>query len=74
MNEKPIMNCKVAISVAIEQTRYITFWTDANIADKFEQFGNVEQCENETTKYSLSVDGRFDFDEVVAYIGNFDVR
>ena len=74
MNEKltaPIMKRSAKIDVSIEKTGYISFWADADIANEFAQFGKMEQFTSTPNKHFLYVDGRFDFDEVAAYIENF---
>lgn len=71
MTTKPVMQGPTAIDVAFKEQGYVSFWTTPDAAKEFEQFGGLKKWDEKPNKYTLYVDGRFDFDEVVAYIKDY---
>ena len=64
----PEIQREVAIGSVIPTTRYVSFWATPDALPDFEQFGDLREQEDCKDKYGLIVDGRYDFDEVVAYV------
>ena len=71
MTTKPVMQSPTAIDVAVKENGYVSFWAAPDAAKEFEQFGKLSKWEGDTEKYTLYVDGRFNFNAVVAYIKNY---
>ena len=71
MTTKPVMQSLAAIDVSIKEAEYVSFWASPDAAKDFEQFGQLKKWAKASEKYSLDVNGRFDFDEVVAYIKKY---
>ena len=68
MATKPVMQTPIAINFASKKWSYVSFYATPVDAKEFEQFGQIFEWGGDAEKYSLSVDHRFNFDEVVAYI------
>ena len=69
---KPTMQKEVAVKVALKSVRHIVFYSTADALSSFSEFGFV--CPDSDTRedsYLLSVDPRFEFDDVVAYMENY---
>ena len=71
MTTKPIMQKPIAIKFASKAQMYVSFWASPDAAKEFEQFGRIFKWGDDSEKYSLYINGRFDFDKVVAYIENY---
>lgn len=71
MTIKPVMQREVAIDTIIQATGYVSLWATPDAAQELAQYGEIYQWEEVANKYTLYVDGRFDFGEVVAYIKSF---
>ena len=73
MNDKAVPEKihKVAIGMELSTARHVTFWAEPDVAAEFEKFGSLHKWRAFTDKYSLRVNGRFNFDEVVDYIKSF---
>ena len=71
MTTKPVMQKLITIGVAKKEYNYVSFWAPADVVKEFEQFGKLTNWPSQPERYRLSVDGRFDFDEIVAYIENY---
>ena len=69
-NPKPQMKRKVGLDDVVKCFREILFYTDVATAVIFCEFGNVDLYKNKN-QYLLTVDARFDFDEVLAYMKAF---
>jgi len=65
MMKKPMPKVEVAIRTISPISGFITFYATPDAASEFAEFGKLEKV-NEL--YWLWIDGRYDFDEVVAYI------
>ncbi len=63
--EKPLMRTRLAIDWFGENSRVIVFFTEPEIAQEFSEFGKLEP---EGSRYTLTVDPRFDFQEVVTFV------
>ena len=68
----PAMRTEVAIRRIDLSMQWIEFWATPDAAQELRQFGQYLDEGNNTLCYTLKVDGRFDFDEVVEYIRNYD--
>jgi len=71
--EKPQIKAEVAVRWAPASTGLIYFYASLDALPEFTGFGSVMpgQLANE---WVLSVDPRYDFDEVLAYMKSFDKR
>ena len=72
MIAKPVMQNSPVINFTSKESGYISFWATPDAAKEFEQFGQIFEWGDGSEKYSLYIDDRFDFDEVLAYIKNYD--
>ena len=74
----PQMKREVAIAGVfnINHLRRIDFYSTADAVIDFMQFGYLQKYGDGTSrdKYSLYVDPRYDFDEVVKYMENYGIR
>ena len=70
MTTKPGMQSLTGIDYELTGPDYITFWAAPDVAKEFAQFGSFHKLAD-SDRYTLYVDGRFDFDEVLAYIKNY---
>ena len=68
--DKPKPKSEVAIHTAIEFTRSIFFFASKDAMDDFREFGHMSQ-DKEGGLICLSVDARYDFNEVLKYIENY---
>ena len=71
MTTKTVMQKPIAINFASKKWSYVSFYATPVDAKEFEQFGQIFEWGGDAEKYSLYVDGRFDFDEVLAYIKTY---
>ena len=71
MTKKPEMKTEVAIDFAGPVTRTIYFYSTEDAVTEFYSFGLVEPNGSQPDYYRLTVDARYDFDEVVAYIERY---
>jgi len=67
---KPTPKREVAIDGHIKSLGMIYFYSSRDAAEDFREFGHMSTSE-EGNKYTLFIDKRFDFDEVLAYIENY---
>ena len=65
--KEPEMKTKLAIDWSDKDQRVIYFFTDEEIAKPLKKFGSLNNS-GTPNKYRLSVDGRFDFKEVLEYV------
>lgn len=68
---KPVMKQEVKVFVAITVARMIVFYATDDAVTEFDSFGMIRKYDNERNKYSLYVDYRYEFSEVLAYIQNY---
>jgi hypothetical protein len=66
--DKPTIKREVAIKHITKNWR-IVFYASRDAAEDFSQYGTL--FSDPGNQYTLFVDGRFDFDEVVDYIKNY---
>ena len=71
MTTKPVMQNSPVIKFISKESGYISFYATPVAAKEFEQFGHIFEWGDDAEKYSLYVNGRFDFDEVLAYIKTY---
>ena len=69
---KPQPKKEVAIAGQNESVRHIAFYASADALEDFKEFGIISQALNDKERYSLMVDARYDFNEVLAYIENWN--
>jgi len=67
--EKPKPKKEVAVGTISEKERVVFFNASRDAAGDFAEFGFITEFE---TCYLLFVDRRFDFNEVVTYMENYD--
>jgi hypothetical protein len=65
---KPRIKKEVAVGIVLHGS-LIEFYASRDAATEFEEFGKVVHFYDE--KYTLIVDRRFDFDEVLEYIKSY---
>ncbi len=58
---------KGRVKVGVSNQDYITFWAPPELAEKTSRFGTLVKL-RDADKYMLSLDRRYDYKEVVAYI------
>lgn len=68
--KKPTMKKEVAICLVSEATRAIHVYATQEAISEFAEFGHVVGL-NGMNHYSLEVDARFDFQEVVSFIRDY---
>jgi hypothetical protein len=71
---KPQPKKEVAIVWQNEDVRHISFYASADALEDFKEFGSIFQALINKERYSLIVDARYDFNEVLAYIENWEDR
>ena len=69
---KPQPKKEVAIALQNETVRHISFYASADALEDFKEFGSISQAVSDKERYSLMVDARYDFAEVMAYIENWN--
>jgi hypothetical protein len=69
MKTKPLPKREVAVLWEGKEVRYIGFQASSDAVNDFEDFGTI--CE-EADYLVLRVDGRYDFDEVLEYIREYN--
>ena len=67
--DRPRMKCEMAIGYSIKEQRFISVHATRDAAAQLEGFGTIYNDGN--GKYSLTVDPRYDFDEVMAWISSY---
>lgn len=67
---KPQMKREVTVTIALDLVRTIYFYGTPDSAIQFGDFGEVVRGRRRNL-YELTVDARFDFDEVLAYINGY---
>ena len=68
---KPQLKREVAVDGYVKSVGMIYFYASSDAAAEFSEFGSLHKDEH-SEKYTLLIDRRFDFDEVLAYIQNYD--
>ena len=74
MGDKPQPKSEVAIYYAIDVARDICVYASPDALGDLKEFGRLWQDsgkENEPSLWHISVDARYDFQEVVDYIKNY---
>lgn len=66
---KPQLKRELAIDIIHRSVNVIIFYASADAAEDFREFGHLQECGKE--RYSLIVDARYDFEEVLKYIENY---
>ena len=72
--EKPKMKEMGAfkVSLQIPTQYYLTFYANSTVAECAKEFGSVRKWVNFEGKWSMEVDERYDFNEVVAWLESFN--
>ena len=65
------MKREVAVEVALESVCQIIFYCTDDAISEFSQYGDLSKYFDTPQKYTLHVDARFDFEEVVKYIEGY---
>ena len=68
---KPTPKREVAVRFKLEMLRLICFYSTEDAITEFETFGTIAIDPDITNCYTLLVDARFDFGEVLAYIEGY---
>ena len=68
---KPKMKRSLVVDFILEDDGYITFFTARGIADELSVFGHMYPFDNIPNKYTLRIDPRYNFGEVLDYIQNY---
>jgi len=68
---KPQLTKEVATSFVYKARLIIEFYGTPDAAKDFESFGEVALNPGKQAQYTLYVDARYDFDEVVLYVENY---
>ena len=68
---KPKMKREVAIVFNYEPIRHIVFYATTDAVTEFELYGDIVPDINRSERYTLYVDSRYEFAEVLAYIQNY---
>ena len=71
MKNKPVQKREVAIDVALHTTRRVVFYASNDAVTEFAEFGKLEAWQDTKEKYTLWVDARFDFNEVLEFIEGY---
>lgn len=66
----PVMQREVAITAALADQNIIYLYATPDAASDFQRFGQVEPWAH-PDYYQITVDARYDFAEVVAYIKSY---
>ena len=72
MKGLPMLKKEVAIDVLLPESRCIYFFASTDAAEEFRSFGRLRPDVGARQYYCLWVDARYNFDEVLAYIQNYD--
>lgn len=72
----PQMKAEVAVDWVGNNTRCISLWGTPDALAEMHRFGEMHQNHpgNDPSHWYLTVDPRFDFDEVLAYINTYGVQ
>ena len=68
---KPAPKQEVAILHTINTMKQVVFYATHDAVTEFADFGRIDTYEGSKNKYALTVDARYDFEEVVAYIKGY---
>ena len=68
---KPLPKREVAVHYFDKKGFIIDFYATKDAVDEFKEFGFVQEMPDRKNGFSLFVDKRYDFDEVLAYIENY---
>ncbi len=71
MNKKPVMKSEVGVDMVIKVISEINFYATEDAVTEFSEFGLVQKINLGSHYYKLTVDSRYDFDEVVAYMKSY---
>jgi len=71
---KPQPKKEVAVVFSHEDSLHISFYASADAVEDFKEFGSICQSLSDRERYSLYVDARYGFTEVLAYIENWEDR
>jgi hypothetical protein len=71
MMDKPIPKREVAVYTVIQAVRQINFHATNDAVTEFDEFGTRVDAGGILGGYSLYVDSRYDFDEVLAFIEGY---
>lgn len=67
---EPQMKKELAVDKVLTITGIIVFYANSNISELLQRYGKVTKIwEN---RYSITVDKRYDFDEVIEYFENYN--
>lgn len=69
--DKPRPKREVAIDKCWPDQREIRFFASSDALNDFGDFGRITKAESTPNCWHLSVDARYDFEEVRAYIENY---
>ena len=72
MSPKPQMKRQVAVSKLWKESRLVDFYASEEVAAEFGEFGIFETVEGRS--HRLTVDPRYDFAEVAAWVVEYDER
>jgi len=68
--KKPTLKAEVAIDMIFPAGRFIILYATTDAASEFSEFGDIHA--EGKGRYHLFVDARYDFDEVIAFIRNYN--
>lgn len=68
---KPKPKTELALVTTIPGLRYVTFYATRDAAEVVAEFGDVQPYDEVKDKYTATIDARYDFDEVVAYLQEY---
>ena len=71
MTDKPQPKKEISIDWAGKNTHLIYFYASVDAMEDMQEFGTIERWGNHN-QYRLEVDKRYDFDEVVKYIQEYN--
>lgn len=67
----PVMKEEVNIESIIEDKRQLTFWADKEVMFHLKQYGILISAAGDK-KWTIEIDGRYVFNEVIEYIESFN--
>lgn len=71
-SDKPLMRSPIAITNVLDKIKVIQLLATPEIIESIVEYGLLEHRHGDS--YSLCVDARYDFDEVVQYIANMETK
>jgi len=73
MAKKPTIKREVAVTFALESVGQIDFYATSDAVTEFEKFGAIDPSgRGLADHYTIRVDARYDFNEVLDYIKAYD--